>query len=82
MTFHLGNTIYHEEYGRTLKPSAGEMYNSVSSPLGSGAAIQGLDINKFLTENLTRRGRMLRRNRKMQMHGKYIRTIYPQKKTA
>lgn len=64
MTFHLGSTIYHEEYGRTLKPSAGEMYNSVSSPLGSGAAIQGLDINKFLTENLTRRGRMLRRNRK------------------
>lgn len=64
MTFHLGSTVYQEEYGRTIKPSAGKMYNSISSPLGSGAAIQGLDINKFLTENLTRRGRMLRRNRK------------------
>lgn len=64
MTFHLSNTVYQEEYGRTITPSAGKMYNSISSPLGSGAAIQGLDINKFLTENLTRRGRMLRRNRK------------------
>lgn len=64
MTFHLGGAVCQEEYGKSIAPSTGEIYNQVASPLGSGAAIQGLDINKFLTDNLTRRGRMLRRNRK------------------
>lgn len=63
MTWSIGNT-YKEEYGRTLLPTPGQMYETASKAFGSGAVLRDLDINKFLTDNLTRRGRMLRRNRK------------------
>lgn len=63
MTFGIEATIYKEEYGKNLRPAPGKSYASAQAS-GAGAVIQGLDINKFLTDNLTRRGRMLRRNRK------------------
>ena len=63
MTWSLGKTVYKEEYGRTVMPAPGETYQLLMTR-GAGITIENLDINKFLTENLTRRGRMLRRNRK------------------
>lgn len=52
-----------EEYGRTIEPSAGKMYESVTNPMGSGVSIS-VDFDKLLYESLTKRGRAIRRNRK------------------
>lgn len=59
------NRIYaDEEYGRSIVPSTGRMYESVSSPAGPSFAIGGLDFMGFIYDNMTRRGRMLAHNRK------------------
>ena len=63
MTWSLGKTVYKEEYGKSIMPAPGETYQSLMTK-GAGITIENLDINKFLTENFTRRGRMLRHNRK------------------
>lgn len=63
MTWSLGKTVYKEEYGKSIIPAPGETYQSLMTK-GAGITIENLDINKFLTENFTRRGRMLRHNRK------------------
>lgn len=52
----------HEEYGRTLKPSTGKMYDMFSSPVGPGVSI-GTDFDKILFETFTARGRCFRHNR-------------------
>lgn len=59
------NRIYaDEEYGRSIKPSPGRMYESVGGSAGVGIGIGGLDFMGFIYDNMTRRGRMLAHNRK------------------
>lgn len=59
------NHIYKdEEYGRSLMPSTGRMYESVGGSAGVGIGIGGLDFIGFLYDNLSPRGRMLAHNRK------------------
>lgn len=58
------NAVYGEEYGRSIMPSTGKMYQSVTGSAGAGVGIGGLDIMGFAYNNLTRRGRMLAHNRK------------------
>lgn len=59
------NRVYaDEEYGRSIKPSTGRMYESVGGSAGVGIGIGGLDFMGFIYDNMTRRGRMLAHNRK------------------
>ena len=59
------NRVYaDEEYGRSIKPSPGRMYESVGGSAGVGIGIGGLDFMGFIYDNMTRRGRMLAHNRK------------------
>ena len=57
-------TTYHEEYGLSIAPSTGMMYQRATSSLGSSAVIGGLDFIGFLYNTLSPRGRMLAHNRK------------------
>ena len=52
-----------EEYGKTIIPSTGEMYEALTAPSGSGVVIE-TDFNKLLFESLTARGRAIKHNRK------------------
>lgn len=59
------NQVYRDEnYGRSLMPSPGRMYESVGGSAGVGIGIDGLDFIGFLYDNLSPRGRMLAHNRK------------------
>lgn len=59
------NQVYRDEnYGRSLMPSTGRMYESVGGSAGVGIGIVGLDFIGFLYDNLSPRGRMLAHNRK------------------
>lgn len=59
------NQVYRDEnYGRSLMPSTGRMYESVGGSAGVGIGIGGLDFIGFLYDNLSPRGRMLAHNRK------------------
>lgn len=59
------NHVYaDEEYGRSIVPSTGRMYESVGGSAGVGCTIGGLDIMGFVYNNMTPRGRMLAHNRK------------------
>lgn len=59
------NQVYRDEnYGRSLMPSPGRMYESVGGSAGVGIGIGGLDFIGFLYDNLSPRGRMLAHNRK------------------
>ena len=59
------NQVYRDEnYGRSLMPSPGRMYESVGGSAGVGIGIDGLDFIGFLYDNLPPRGRMLAHNRK------------------
>ena len=59
------NQVYRDEnYGRSLIPSPGRMYESVGGSAGVGIGIDGLDFIGFLYDNLSPRGRMLAHNRK------------------
>lgn len=59
------NQVYRDEnYGRSLMPSPGRMYESVEGSAGVGIGIDGLDFIGFLYDNLSPRGRMLAHNRK------------------
>lgn len=58
------NHIYDEEYGHSLKPSPGRMYESVGGSAGVGIGIGGLDFIGFIYNTFTPRGRMLAYNRK------------------
>lgn len=59
------NQAYRDEnYGRSLMPSTGRMYESVGGSAGVGIGIGGLDFIGFLYDNLSPRGRMLAHNRK------------------
>lgn len=53
-----------EDYGKTLSPGAGSMYERAVGRVGSGAVVGGLDFIGFVYSNLTPRGRMLKHNRK------------------
>ena len=57
-----------EEYGQSLAPGTGMMYDRASGrvggSLGAGAVIGGLDFIGFIYNNLTPHGRMLKHNRK------------------
>ena len=52
-----------EEYGRTMRVMPGANYARMVAPIGPSASISG-DINGFLYDVLTPRGRMLAHNRK------------------
>lgn len=52
-----------EEYGRNLRPAPGSTYLFVTSPVGP-SIVMVLDFDKLLYENLTQRGRAIKRNRK------------------
>lgn len=59
------NQVYRDEnYGRSLSPSTGRMYDGLNAPMGPSFAIGGLDFIGFLYDNLSPRGRMLAHNRK------------------
>lgn len=59
------NQVYkHENYGHSLSPSTGRMYDGLNAPIGPSFAIGGLDFIGFLYDNLSPRGRMLAHNRK------------------
>ena len=81
MTWKLSRSMYKDEYGRTILPSPGRMYESVGGSAGAGVAIT-VDFNKFLTENLTRRGRMLRHNRKYANAWKIYKDYQPTKEDS
>lgn len=54
-----------ENYGHSLPASPGPMYDRISNGMGSGgSAVISADINGFLYDVLTPRGRMLAHNRK------------------
>lgn len=53
-----------EEYGKSLPPSAGMMYERASGSLGSSISINNLDFIGFIYHTFTPRGRMLAHNRK------------------
>lgn len=54
-----------ENYGRSRPVSTGSMYNRISNGMGAGgSAVLSGDINGFLYDVLTPRGRMLAHNRK------------------
>lgn len=67
-----------EEYGRTLKPSTGRMYESATGSAGIGASIS-VDFDKILYESLTARGRAIKHNRKhanaWKTYAEYVPTI-------
>lgn len=54
---------YKEEYGKSIKPGTGEVYNGISSPTGPSVVVF-FDADKLLYESLTKRGRAIKHNRK------------------
>lgn len=65
-----------EDYGRTLKPSTGKMYSSLHSSIGP-SVILNVDIDKFLYENLSKRGRAIKHNRKYAIAWKTYKDFRP-----
>lgn len=65
-----------EEYGKTIIPSTGEMYEALTAPSGSGVVIE-TDFNKLLFESLTARGRAIKHNRKYANAWKTYATYVP-----
>lgn len=62
------NAVYTEEYGRSLTPGTGMMFERAAGRaggnVGAGVVIGGLDFLGVIYDNLTPRGRMLKHNRK------------------
>ena len=55
---------YYDEYGLSIAPSTGMMYQRNTSRVGPGVVIGGLDFIGFLYSTLSPRGRMLAHNKK------------------
>lgn len=69
------------EYGRNLRPSSGNAYDEASSMSGAGVAVN-FDADKLLYESLTKRGRAIRRNRKLAQAWKTYAAYQPTKEDS